>query len=133
MFVALLLVVSAGCTTQVEEVDPLSGFELSAELEDVTGGDASGLAQAKYEDDEYTMVARFRNLPEPEGSDFYEGWVVKPGSVISSGKAEKVDGEYENRFTSEEDLTGNTDYVLTIEPDDGNPKPAGHVLEGTLE
>ena len=39
--------------------------------------DLLGLARASFEDGAYSLLATFGNLPEPSGSDFYEGWVLK--------------------------------------------------------
>lgn len=111
-------------------------FDYQGTLEDVTGGNSSGTAMAKYADGSYKLVATFENLPEPKEDYFYEGWVVRKGanmSVISTGALEKVDGEYINTYMSEQDLTDHTFYVLTIEPDDGDPAPADHVVEGTMK
>jgi len=130
-----------------EKVERVSEFiyNWEGELEDVTkgadvlgvntGGNSTGIAKAGF-DNGYKMMATFEGLPDPNGTDFYEGWVVRRSggfNVISSGKLEKIDGKYVNTFESEEDLTDHNFYVLTIEPDDGNPAPADHVLEGTLE
>ena len=101
-----------------------------------TGNKATGEAQANFEDGEYSLKATFKDLPDPQGTDFYEGWVVRKGlsfSVISTGRAEKVDGEYQNIYKSQEDLLDHDFYVLTIEPDDGDPEPAEHILEGTMK
>jgi hypothetical protein len=100
-----------------------------AELEDVTGGDAIGLATATY-GEAYTLIASFENLPELEEGYFYEGWVVRndPLSVVSTGE---LNGS-ENVYADADDLTDHTQYVLTIEPDDGDPAPADHVLQGTF-
>ena len=109
-------------------------FELNAVLKDVTAGSASGTAGASYIDDEYYLFAEFENLPTLENDFFYEGWVVKqsPLSVISTGKAINSNGAFTNKFTSKDDLLDHTFYVLTLEPDDGDPAPAVHVLEGTM-
>lgn len=115
----------------VEEIEQMS-YQYYGQLEDVSGGLSSGIVRATF-DETYKMVATFENLPDPEGTDFYEGWVVIPGSsVLSTGKAEKIGGEYVNEFRSTEDLTDHTFYVLTLEPDDGDPAPAEHILEGTM-
>ena len=101
----------------------------------LTKGESTGTAEATFADGKYNLVANFEGLQDPYGTDFYEGWVVRKGvkfSVISTGKATKVDGKYQNTFTSNKDLTDHDFYVLTIEPDDGDPAPAGHILEGTL-
>lgn len=120
-------------------------YQYNGELDDVTdgktirgvntGGNSFGIAQAAYLDSQYHLLATFENLPDPQGTDFYEGWVVRTGSrfnVISSGKLDKVGGAYQNVFTSAEDLTDHAFYVLTLEPDDGDPAPADHIVEGTM-
>ncbi|MFC1656024.1 hypothetical protein ACFL3C_04085 [Patescibacteria group bacterium] len=115
------------------QVDPLEEFDYQALLEDVSGGSASGKVSATFED-EYILYATFEDLPDLEEDFFYEGWVVRnnPLSVLSTGKAELVNKKYVNRFSAEGDLTDHTFYVLTLEPNDGDPAPAGHILEGTL-
>jgi len=120
-------------------------YEYSGELSDVTegktilgittGGNALGTAKANYKDGAYDLLATFKNLQDPQGTDFYEGWIVRRAdsfSVISTGRVEKVDGVYMNTYSSGEDLTDHDFYVLTIEPDDGDPAPADHIVEGTL-
>lgn len=100
-----------------------------------TGGTSSGVAKANFQDGTYDLVVTFENLPDPVGSDFYEGWIVQRGAsldVISTGKVSKVDGAYTNSYRSGEDFSNYDFYVLTIEPDDGNPAPADHILEGIL-
>ena len=105
-------------------------FDFKADLVDVSGGNATGVASAAF-DEEYLLIAEFEGLPHPEEGYFYEGWVVRqsPLSVLSTGKAERSLGDYENAFKSDEDLTDHDFYVLTLEPDDGDPAPAKHILE----
>jgi hypothetical protein len=104
-----------------------------------TGGKAIGTAKSGFYDGKYMMYASFKNLPTPTGTDFYEGWIVRKGDdfdVISTGRVKKTSSgnyyQYDNTYTSAKDLTDHTFYVLTIEPDDGDPAPAGHILEGTM-
>ena len=120
-------------------------YAYSGELKDVTDQKAirgiittdetGGEAQADYLNDKYMLIAEFENLPEPQDGDFYEGWVVRsdPFDFISTGKAVLENDEYINRFLSEENWLDHTQYVLTLEPDDDNPAPATHILEGELE
>ena len=113
------------------------------ELTDVTTGDlrgintegnATGDASFSYTEGEFSLTTTMTNLPEPLNGDFYEGWLVRqdPFKFISTGKAIESDEIYFNRFTSETDYSEYTQYVLTLEPDDGDPAPADHILEGTL-
>ena len=131
-------------TAEEDSSEDSDVFDFTAELEDVTNGEtlqgtefdgnSSGEAQARFANGEYKVVATFENLPDPAGDAFYEGWIVNQseGSVLSTGELEKVDGVYTNTYTSDEDLTDHTFYVLTIEPNDDDPMPADHVVEGTL-
>ncbi|MBT4723269.1 hypothetical protein HN958_01215 [Candidatus Falkowbacteria bacterium] len=147
--VAFILIVTTGCvnvaTDQVVEenqVEPLIQgevieevqYDYSADLEDVTGGLLTGKAYAQLTDNQYTLFAYFNDLPEITDEFFYEGWIVRksPLSVLSTGKAFIENGRYENNYVAEGDLTDHDFYVLTVEPDDGDPAPADHVLEGTL-
>ena len=99
-----------------------------------TGGFAAGTAMANYEAGAYTMMATFEGVPQPAGTDFLEGWLVRksPFDFISTGKVEMVDGVLTNSYSSAQDLTEYDFYVLTLEPDDGDPAPAEHVVEGTM-
>lgn len=109
-------------------------FEYSGELEDVSGGSASGVARAGFKDGAYSLVASFEGLADPVDDNFYEGWVVRqnPFHFISTGRVEKRNGKYTNMYSSGNDLRDHNFYVLTIEPNDGDPAPAGHILEGLM-
>jgi hypothetical protein len=138
-------------TEATTDTSPANGSEtpryiLSGSLEDVTEGkevrgiktlpSTTGTVQAGFAGETFIMEAIFSDLPEPQGDDFYEGWLVRKGlrfSVVSTGKlTDEGDGAYSNLFTSEEDLLDHDFYVLTIEPNDGDPAPADHILEGDL-
>ena len=120
-------------------------YQYSGQLADVTegkiirgtsyDGKSSGTAKANFKDGAYSLLVTFENLPDPQGTDFYEGWIVRKGpqfSVISTGEVGRVDEVYTDTYLSGEDLTDHNFYVLTIEPDDGDPAPADHILEGTM-
>ena len=117
-----------------------------ASLTSVAGGDETGIANFSYVDEYgYTLEANFPNLPALEEGFFYEGWIVRsePLSVISTGRAldhEEIadvypidEGTFINTYESQHDLSDHTKYILTLEPDDGDPAPAAHVLEGTFK
>lgn len=120
---------------KIIEAESEMTFSYQGKLEDVSGGSASGTSQANFSEGKYDLLAEFKNLPDPEGTDFYEGWVVRkdPFAFISTGKAREENGTYSNIFSSDQDYTEYDFYVLTIEPDDGDPAPAGHILEGTMK
>ena len=110
-------------------------YDYNAKLEDVTGGNATGFVGVSYDNDLYDLYAEFEDLPNPGDDYFYEGWVVRnnPLSVISTGKAINNKEIYLNSFATSQDLTDHDLYVLTLEPDDGDPAPAEHILEGTFQ
>lgn len=116
----------------------LMPYNYVGQLEDVTGGSAQGGVSALYDGEKYVLFGEFPVLPELEEGFFYEGWVVRKGlkfSVISTGKLTTLsdaDGLF-NIYSSKKDLTDHDFYVLTVEPDDGDPAPAEHILEGTLK
>lgn len=99
-----------------------------------TAVQASGVASFEFKDGKYELYAVFDGLQEPEGDDFYEGWIVReePFDFISTGELDLEDGLYSNSFTANKDYSAYDLYVLTIEPNDGDPAPAGHVLEGYM-
>jgi hypothetical protein len=89
-----------------------------------------------YDGETYVLSAEIYDLPLPEGTDFYEGWLVKKGTseFISTGRAYDMMPMYSNVFRSNEDLKDKYDfYVLTLEPDDGDPAPAEHIVEGDIK
>jgi len=127
-------------TTSMAEIT----YQYFGELFDVTKGKkvrgvttdnkAAGVARATLVDGQYNLLATFRNLPQPQGDDFYEGWVVRrdPFEAISVGRVEKISGAYINSYISSTDLTDHAFYVLTLEPNDNNPAPADHIVEGEM-
>lgn len=85
--------------------------------------------------DQFELKANINNLADPQTGYFYEGWLVDPtveGKFVSTGKLNKENDIWVNTFISPVDYTSYTKYVLTIEPDDGDPAPAKHVAEGDL-
>jgi len=121
-------------------------LDAQASLKDVTSGpvrgvttDGNALGVASYvytEDDGYQLHAEVERLPEPKNSDFYEGWIVRksPLSVVSTGKLiRRPDGRYTNDMDFADDMRDHVRYVLTLEPDDGDPAPADHIVDGVFE
>ena len=125
--------------TDMEKEEPMKQeqYQYIGQLEDVTGGQSSGEAKAKYVDGQYQLHVTFEDLPELEEGYFYEGWIVRQTptmDVVSSGAlVTNSDGEYVNVFFSSQDYSEHLFYVLTLEPDDGDPAPADHILEGTMK
>lgn len=135
---------SPSASPQNETSMMAEGTVYNADLLDVTRGAILGVDTQRKSTGEvtvmessgsYSLNATFENLPDPKGSDFYEGWLVSsnPVAVISTGVAVKEDGKYVNRFETTTDASFYTMYVLTLEPDDNDPASAYHILEGTFK
>jgi len=121
----------------VETADIFAGID-SIDLVDVAGGNAAGQAWVLIEKDgstEHRVVAS--DLPELTNGDFYEGWLVRdPASLGFISTGEMVFDEEANQwvlnYSSETDYSDYPGVVITLEPDDGDPAPAAHVLDGSF-
>ena len=96
---------------------------------------ANGVTQAHLFEDGYYLHTVTLNIEPAEDGYFYEGWIVKGPSVISTGQLSNYfgDSRHSLRFTSQTDYSDHTKVVITLEPDDGDPAPASHVAEGELK
>lgn len=142
LFLTSILLVFSACTTApIEESAPVlvniedKGLPVfTGIMADVTGGTAKGFGVIDgISGEELTMVVDMDGLPELEEGFFYEGWLVHtdPFTVVSTGVAVHGDevGEFSNTaFVNV--MNNDIKYILTLEPDDGDPAPADHVLEG---
>lgn len=107
-----------------------------AQLKDVVGGDASGIATRNYENGIFVHVV-LADLPHPEEGFFYEGWLVRGVAgdddfdFISTGKMRLAKGGYLLEFESSTDYSNYQGVVVTLEEtEDENPE--NHVLEGAF-
>lgn len=110
-------------------------YDFEGKLKDVADGQATGVAKAAFKEGTYYLLATFEGLPQPADGEFFEGWIVRsiPFSYISVGRVDRINGAYTNVYTSKQDLTGYAKYVLTLEPEDNDPSPAKHILEGKMK
>jgi plastocyanin len=74
------------------------------------------------------------NMTALTGTDFYEGWLVRepaPGGFVSTGRMEydPVTKRASLEFQIEGDMSDYRGVVITLEPDDGDPAPAAHIIE----
>lgn len=104
-------------------------------LVDVASGKSSGDAWITVKSGKTFHRVVAKNLPELTNGDFYEGWLVKvpaSGGFLSTGEM-IFDEESEEWILEHEERGDKSEYrsvVITLEPDDGNPAPAKHILEG---
>lgn len=104
-------------------------------LTGVEGVNANGVAQSHYFEDGRYLHTTTLNIEPAQDGYFYEGWLVKGLDVVSTGHLTNNFGDTRHslRFEKDVDYTGYLNVVITLEPDDGNPAPAGHVAEGKLK
>jgi len=107
-----------------------------AQLNDVVDGTSSALATRKY-DKGIFMHSVLADLPELEGKDFYEGWLVRGKlgdedfDFISTGKMKIAKGGWVLNFDSSSDYSDYEGVVITLEKVfDKNPEE--HILEGSF-
>jgi len=134
--------VEAEPSTEIVELQPENipsvsiGEPEQIDLVDVTGGGSTGISTRVIDSGVFRHTIK-ANLPDPEEGYFYEGWLVSksPFRFFSTGNMVTIStGEYVLEWFGEfgESYSNYTDVVITIEPNDGDPSPADHVLEGSF-
>lgn len=115
-----------------EEVDGvlLTGGQ-AADLKDVSGEMAHGEAKRAFSDGKFYYKVEASGLKPVEKGYYYEGWLKKDDEYLSTGRIE-VDavGKGVLYYTASVDRSEWLEVVVTLEPEDGNPAPATHILEG---
>ncbi len=119
--------------TYIEKIDPIKG-ELSFGLSDVIGGTASAEAWIVFKDGVTYHKVIAEQLPVLENDDFYEGWMVNPGPPLdffSTGVMihDEEKGIWLLKYEIEGDKNDYSKVVITLEPNDGDPAPAKHIIE----
>ncbi len=71
------------------------------------------------------------DLPDPEKGSYYEGWLVKGDSVISTGRMQIAKGGYLLEFNSNTDYSDHSEVVVTKEKT-ADKNPEEHILEGSF-
>lgn len=95
---------------------------------------ANGYALTQFAEWKFSLNAELFELSDPIWDDFYEWWLVRrdPFDFISTWVIIKDGDIYRDTFTSSEDYSEYDFYVVTLEPNDGNPAPADHIIEGEV-
>lgn len=113
------------------------GNARDAKLRDVSGGSASGTASRENDDGQFFLKLK-ASFPEIDReTTFYEAWIVRqvPYDYVSVGEfVTNDDGEWVLEWAGAEGkYDAYTRVIVTREAKDGNPDPAGHILEGEFE
>ena len=106
----------------------------SIELEAVGNHTGTGTANRTYDEENFIHLVVAQIGPSADGK-FYEGWLVKDGIPVSTGKMIAEGGDYSLLFQSDTDYSDHNLVVITEETEaDGlDGKPEVHVLEGTFQ
>lgn len=116
---------------------PIARAREETDLTDVRGGSSWAVASRQIEDAvfRHTIVA---NLPALAEGYAYEGWLLveEPFLFFSTGTFQpNADGTFGLVWEGVrgKDYQHYTQVIVTLEPIDGDPAPAEHVLEGEFE
>jgi len=102
----------------------------TSELKDVSGGRAGGTAFRLY-NTRFYLKLDLVSLILPEKGFYYEGWLVNPaGNYFSIGAVVPQAEGGVLYYQSDEDKSGYTKIVVSLEPENNVPAPAEHILEG---
>jgi hypothetical protein len=144
LLITTLLCVS-GCTTIEEpinqsntneeaKIESSDYFKNEIVMENVSSyKPTQGTGYYDTREDETRIYAAFVLEPINTEEFFYEGWLVCNNKPYSTGALISQNGIDENIFVSSEVPTNCQKYVLTIEPNDNDPAPADHILDGTFK
>lgn len=107
-----------------------------AELKDVSGGTASGIATRKYVDGTFDFNV-LADLSDPEDGKFYEAWLVKGNegeddySIVPTAKFTLAKGGWMLEYKSSTDYTDHSKILVTLESKLDNT-PEETILEGSF-
>ena len=100
-------------------------------LKDVSGGQAVGTAWRQF-DKKFYFKIEVNRLPALEKGFYYEGWLVGEPGFFSLGRMAAEAGVGKLYYSSNQDKSQFKGVVVTLEPEDGNPAPDKHILEGNF-
>jgi hypothetical protein len=113
------------------------GKDSEAELANVSGGGADGIATRVTDDDQYELRVNTSLLGDGIDREtyFYEVWLIRkvPYDFFSAGEMVTNSlGEFVLEWEGEKgkNYNGYTKVIVTLEARDENQAPAQHILEG---
>ncbi|MEX0910428.1 MAG: anti-sigma factor [Candidatus Paceibacterota bacterium] len=103
-------------------------------LADVAETGAEGVASLAVVNNKTYHQVVAQNMPVLTGGDFYEGWLVKDpasGQFFSTGEMiyDADTKQADLNFVIDGDKSDYRFVVITLEPNDGDPAPAKHIIE----
>lgn len=99
-----------------------------AELQDVSGGDASAVATRKFENNifEFSILA---DLPDPQSGSFYSAWLGNNNDYHYLGRLSIAKGGYSLEYTVDHDHSEFNQVIVSQESADVSV-PTKRVLQG---
>lgn len=111
----------AEVTTNVDQAISYLAQDLPYEgdLTSITDASTSGKVKATFSDNLYYIAASVKLKDLEEGS-FYKGWIVreKPFDYTDTGRFYKINDEYINSYSSTNNYTDYSMYVISEEKDE---------------
>ncbi len=103
-----------------------------ADLKDVTGGTATGLATRKYVGGVFTHTV-LAAITDPKVGEWYKAWLINPDSsdMVATGNLRMAKGGWVMDFTSSKDLSDYKKVVVSVEQAN-TQKPTTIILEGNF-
>lgn len=105
-----------------------------ADLNDVSGGNALGIATREYKDNKYTLTV-LADLQAPESGYYYQAWIAKNEGTnlayVNAGELRVAKGGYLVDFTSNKDFTEFKKVIVTLEKK-SDLTPEKPILEGSF-
>ena len=121
-------------TALKEEVNNvLSSAGESISLSDLVSSGMTATAKRAFSDGKFYYQIEAIGLKPVEKGYYYESWLQKDGENLSTGRV-SVDetGKGSVFYTASVDRSEYTRALISLEPEDGNPEPAGLLLEGSF-
>ena len=116
---------------EIEQAFVKQGMEMTM-LKDVSGGQAVGTAWRQYDDSRFYHKLEANNLSSLDKGYYYEGWLVGDQGFFSTGRLAVIEGKGTLYYKADEDKSSFRGVVVTQEPEDGDPAPDQHILEGSF-
>lgn len=114
-----------------EEIEGVLSIEgETTSLRDVSGRQVTGEAKRAFSEGKFYYQVNASGLMPVEKGFYYQGWLEKDGDYLSTGRVElDIYGSGVLYYTTSVDRSDYSTAVITLEPEDGDPTPAIHILE----
>lgn len=116
---------------EIERIFREKGVEMTM-LKDVSGGQVVGTGWRYFDGNKFMQKIEASRLPAVGKGFYYEGWLVSDQGFFSIGRMAEEEGTGRLYYATNKDKSEFKGAVVTLEPEDGNPAPDKHILEGNF-